>query len=412
MEPEHHVKPEGGYVLLTPGRILRAWELHHAKIITLLDLRVWLACHELVARRLGPQNRARANYTLDELATLTNSTRVAASIRRLERSGLLSWSPRTITFSDAAPEHSYTESVSLRRLVPVPRRLLRALAAGVPRSTLATVLALLLRCAFIRRGVCSWHGRCKSSWVAETFGIHQRSVKRARGWLRAEGWLEATESPAWVRNRWGGAVVVRGDLAQPQRRSDRQSHPPTDRRLSPRRATRAPHLSPPDSHKHPLRAYNHQNPADGGLPGSWRNAKNPHGEPTLHDVQRADLLEPDRTLALHHQACERGLADRSEAGRLRFVALAMHARRCGTRNPGGLLAWLLQGQRWAFATQFDEDQARKHLHRERRQRERGDPNPSQTHLAPIGFVAATLLGLYNPCSERSSADVPSHQAVR
>lgn len=349
--------PEGGYILVEAGHILRAWELYHAKIITLLDLRVWLACHEIVARRQGAQNRQRASYTHEELARLVSVAalgRVKGSLRRLERARLVTWSTNSVKVTHPGPPDSHTTFISIRRLVPMPRRMVRFLAAGASRSVIAAAFGLMLRCLFIRRGECSGIGRCKASWVADTFGIDERSAKRARGELVRIGWVKPFDSSQWSMNRWGGQFQVNLNWRSPD------SKRPTSR-LSPLSPPIEPCLSPPESNKHPLRENTHQNPARRGPAGVRKNPAKSLVAPTLRDIHRSDLIDRERTLALHRQACERGLAERSEAGRLRFVGLAMHAWRCGTRNPAGLFDWLLAGRKWGFITQIDEDQARELL---------------------------------------------------
>jgi hypothetical protein len=51
----------------------------------------------------------------------------------------------------------------------------------------------------------------------------------------------------------------------------------------------------------------------------------------------------------------------SEADRLKFVALAEHARSVGQSNPAGLFAALLRRGAWAYITQSEEDAARRKL---------------------------------------------------
>jgi len=399
--PTHRI-PEGGYILVEAGRILRAWELHHAKIITLLDLRVWLACHELVARRQGAQNRQRANYTHEELARLVSVTalgRIKGSLRRLERANLVTWSTNSVKVTHPGPPDSHTTFISIRRLVPMPRRMVRFLAAGASRSVIATAFGVMLRCLFIRRGECSGTGRCKASWVADTFGIDERSAKRARSELLRIGWVKPLDSSQWSMNRWGGQFQVNLNWRSPESKRPAPRMSPLSRPIEPR-------LSPPESNKHPLREYTHQNPARREPAGVWRNPAKRLLAPSLRDVHRLDLIDRERTLALHHQACERGLAERSEAGRLRFVGLAMHARRCGTRNPAGLFAWLLAGGRWGFITQIDEDQARELLRGEEEQSRPKPPRSKPQEPARRAFANAGLVGI-NLLSQLGRGDAQS-----
>jgi hypothetical protein len=82
--------------------------------------------------------------------------------------------------------------------------------------------------------------------------------------------------------------------------------------------------------------------------------------PTLTNIRPEDLRDVGRSLALFDQAVIRGLARPSEDGRLAFLALAAHAVAVG-QNPGALFASLLRKGLWKYATQADEDAARRKL---------------------------------------------------
>src|SRR5262249_25563386 len=96
-----------------------------------------------------------------------------------------------------------------RRLVPVPRRMLRLLASAARPALVATVFAHLLRCLYSRGGRFSARGRCKASWVADTFGVALSRVKAARRELVASGWLIPLEANQWALNRWGMLVEIK-----------------------------------------------------------------------------------------------------------------------------------------------------------------------------------------------------------
>ena len=106
--------------------------------------------------------------------------------------------------------------------------------------------------------------------------------------------------------------------------------------------------------------------------------------PTLDDVKPEDLRDVGRALELHLQAVARGLADPSEAGRLRFPAVAEHARAVGTVNAPGLFARLVRRGWWHFATMDDENAARRRL----REHLHGRPRPEAPSSTRRGsFVA-------------------------
>lgn len=385
----------GGYVLVRAGQLLSVWEAVRTKIITPLDLRVWLACQELVARRCGAPKGTPVKYTPAEARALVRANSdgaVLAAVRRLTAAGLLHWSGEGITFpSGDVPE---CHGLSPHRLVPVPRRTLRFLAAGTTHSLTATMLGTLLRCAFYRRGVCSWTGACKASWVAEVFGLDERSVKRARAMLQQLGWLSTEAVPQWRLNRFGGMFRVYPDWHHPESNT---------RELSPPPHAKAPRLSPPESDQEPLRAYIHQEPAPSGPAGARGPLTKP---PSLRDITPEDLQRRDRLLALHAEACRVGLAEPGEAGRLRFASLVARARRVATSNPGGMLAWLLREGRWNFITNHDEDRARAWLG------EPGHGHPRREGGAParapvrIRSVVQALLEAHTPGGAREGGAWP------
>lgn len=364
----------GGYVLIRAGQLLSVWEGVRTNFITPLDLRAWLACHELVAKRCGAQKGTPVRYTREEVRHLVRAAtqrEVDISLIRLYAAGFLHWSGAAIAFPNSTP--ATPAGVSPDRLVPVPRRTLRFLAAGTTRSLTVTMLGTLLRCAFYRRGVCSWAGACKASWVAQVFGVDERSVKRARGRLQGLGWLSAEPVAQWRLNRYGGMFCVNPDWDGTEQTSRGMSPPPPQE---------TPRLSPPESDQEPLREYNHQEPAAGGMAGVCGSVPS---SPTLHDITPEDLRRRGRLLALHEEACRVGLAEPGEAGRLRFASLAARARRVATGNPGGMLAWLLREQRWNFITHEDEDRARRWL------AEPGRERPVPTALVSVALVVRAVL---------------------
>ncbi len=169
------VAVQGGYRLISVVDLCRVWLGYRQKRIRLYDLRVWFACQELCARRCALQDARPARYTLGELQQLVGGVggeHLRRALRRLSVSELLHWSEERIDCSPAAgkiaPQDSTLSSMlekiaNYRRLVPVPRRMLRFLAGSSGRVLIATVLGHLLRCMYVRRGRCSTVGSCKAS---------------------------------------------------------------------------------------------------------------------------------------------------------------------------------------------------------------------------------------------------------
>lgn len=346
MESNETRRIEGGFVLLRACELLAAWDTVTSGAVRLVDIRVYLVCREMVARREAAPRKAEARYGIEELQSLVQGPGGAvlrASLRRLERAGLLRWEPGRIAFLRIAVGSG--AGCGERRLVPFPRRMLRFVAQrGTSRATLAAVFGHLLRCVFYKRGVITATGCCKASWVAQRFGVNERSVKRARAELVRMGWLRQLPTSQWRLNRFGGRFEVNLAWSKPHGEGRVSTAC-----VSPPRAQSTAQLSPPVPDKEPLREYKNQEPGTAGPAGVQGN-----GKATLRNVTLDDLRSVKRLRLLHAQACERGWSRAGEAGLLAFVAMAEHALRCGSRNPPGMFRWLVENRRQEFVTQEDE----------------------------------------------------------
>lgn len=349
-------KPEGGYCLISGTCILATWWALKERIITIRDLRVWLACFELSARRDGAQTKFAPRPTHDELATIAGlrPATVHRSLRDLERANLLLWSESGArplvplsTDDDARGFLAWIESVENQaRPVPVPRRTIRNLARTNRKSVLATVFAHLFRCMYFRRGRVVSGGRCKATWTAEVFGIHKRTVKAARRELEQRLWLIRQDSSQYALNRWGPAVIVnlrwrpttnRAKSPPPARQNHPQSPPPIlDKELFYRRSK---NQEPPDGRRHGVRI------------------RVDSSSPRISQVHARDLEASKRIEVLRKQAIQLGLVRDTSCDRLRFHGAAEHARTKATSNPPGLFMWLIRQRKWSFITQEEEDRA-------------------------------------------------------
>lgn len=339
---EWHVesrKPRGGYCIVHAERVLAVWQHYSEGLLQLRDVRVWLACHELVARRCGLTEDRTPAFGLVELQRLVGGVggqHLRASIRRLERCDLLVFDEHNITTSPG--------DCPTGRLVPVPRPLLRLLARSTGKAFIATALGHLLRCVFYKRGVCSSGGWCKSSWVAETFNIGLRSVKESRAKLVELGVLQLVDADQLRLNRFGRPVLVSFTWSHESARREAESTTSS---------------APPGRHKKlSLRRVDHQKPVGAtDLPGVRKRTKHPN----LAQVSQDDLEDPWRLAALFKQARLRNWVCKCEADILCVFSAAQHALRVGTRNPPGMFYWMLSTKRWEYLSGRDEDRARKML---------------------------------------------------
>lgn len=393
----HQTEIAGRYRPMTTHQLCLAWWLHLAGHITRRQLRIFFAAAEMAERRrYGKQERGRAPlYGLDELKALVGgrgsesaSAELSADVRRLARIGLVTLSAQEITFARSAEQIAvddlsgfwamFEQVPHTGRTVPVPRRTLRALAAGFSRAQTAVILAKLIRSVFWQReaGAYRVDGRTKCSWIAEVFGISRRAVTDARARLIELGWLTPLETPQHFLNRWGAHDLVNVDWQPEADRSPRavenseartagegggSASPPADFAGG----SASPCLNSPSSSTRNLKTrklagIRPQAPSGFSSKGfSEKRSRKParsSSKPNLRDIQAEHLKETDDLLELHRQAVGAGLAQDCEASQLDFFAMAERARTRGHR-PGALLMWLLQGDRREFITQADEDAA-------------------------------------------------------
>ncbi len=360
-------KPAGGYCFINATALVATYTAYRQNIIRLFDLRVWLACHELRARRCALGKGQRPRYTAEELHGLVGGVggeHLRKSVRRLEGAGLLVWQETGLDLTvdtSKQPEWFWqllevklTLVQNTRRRVPVPRRVLRMLAMGTTRAKAATVLGHLLRGLYYRNGQCVAGGTCKASWVAAVFDVDLRNIKAARKQLVDLGWLVLQPTPQGRLNRWGVSFTINLDWSSAPRLNQELKAPPPER-LS---TTGLPPLI--NNQELSTRSKNQEPATRRPRTGVWKKTEK-QGTPSLRDLQPADLSDPQRLTELFRQAQREGLVMNSECDRLRFFGAAERARCVATRNPCGLFATLVRRQLWHFITQRDEDGARNRL---------------------------------------------------
>ncbi len=347
----------GGFTFVSATGLLACWWSYTAELLEFRDVRVWLACHELAARRACVEKGRAPRFTVEELSRLVGGVggeHVRASLRRLERAQLLRWSESSIRFVSSleslpAAAQAFIESVqNHRRKIPFPRRLLRFLASSRKPVLLATALGHVLRCLYYRRGQCSASGLCKASWIAAVFSVDERNVKAARQELELLGVLIREPSTQLRMNRYG--LTVRLNLAW--------SPPSASRETPPRAAlptTKSPR--PRETGISSSGRSENQKPA-AGRPSGVR--KRTGRGPRLSDVQVEDLRDTGRLLELHREAVRLGHIGNSEAERLKFVAAAEHSLSHAGKNPAGMFATIVRRGLW-FQTLQEEDRARRRL---------------------------------------------------
>lgn len=365
-------KPIGGYRLIRSDELIASWQALQAGRIDLYALRVLWAQHEIAARRCSLKEGRRGEVGTRELCALIGSTsasRVRAACKALKAAGL---SPRDYLAHADAPSanatslsRAETKVSATGRPVPVPRRTLRYLAKGPRRSVQATILGHLFRCAYFhaKRGACSYQGTCKSSWIAEQFGISLSKAKSARSTLAAIGWLrlEGRSQTYWNRN--GAWVEISASWNLPVRATPAMTDKPVrrDRESTPPPAFSTRRSAPPESYKEPpSRDQTTRNPAPKAAgPRTGFEAGKGRGA-TMRDVTLGDLRSTERLLELFADAVQARYVEDNPAARLRFVTAAERAMARGTRNPPGFFAALVRSNQWHGSLE-EEDRAASRL---------------------------------------------------
>lgn len=383
-------KPAGGFTFVLVAELASAWWAYSEGLVRIADLRAWFACQEANARRSNGKGGDSPKFNLDELRGLTGVpvSKLRGSVGRLEAAGLLSWSESSLSFGDGSDlgaefQAFLSELPNNARRVPVPRRILRLMAGGARPALIACILGHLLRCLYYRNRMVEPRGRCKASWVADTFGVSLRRVKEARAELLYLGWLISEDAPQWALNRWGAWVSINLEWDRLDGTTEAKSEP----KSAPPRRDSVPELAPPEINKEPLRESKNQKPASGG-PTGFSNSHEQGGvkPPELRNVVPPDLRDIERLMTLHAEAVRAGLVGDTFPEQLKFVAAAEHARVIGTKNPCGLFVRIVRGKLWDFITHDDEEAANRRLRRYLHPRDEVRAIPTPPVVAPSAPV--------------------------
>src|SRR4051812_25212928 len=87
-------KPDGGFRFISVIQLAMAWWAYREGFIRFCDLRVYVACHELVSKRCDTREGIAPRFGLGEIQALTGvpTRKLKSSLSRLVAAGLLRWS--------------------------------------------------------------------------------------------------------------------------------------------------------------------------------------------------------------------------------------------------------------------------------------------------------------------------------
>ena len=416
--PEQHHSRRGVWVERIEGRyrpipakqLALAWYCYKAGHVTFRQFRIVMAAQEMHERRRYTKSEGKSSckpsYGLDEVKSLvggrgsvTANMALASDVRHLARIGLVTIDEHAIRFAkdfdqlDIADKEGFDSMLeqlpNSRRSVPVPRRILRALAGGFTAGMAAVTLAVLIRSVYWHKdasvaehgsevggGAFRIDGRTKREWIAEVFGMTPRTVTEARARLIDLGWLVPQETTQFLLNRYGAHDAINPEWVPANDQSEQgaesdldasgssspkavsaggSSRPHTNQNTSPsgnlETRTLRPTRAGPTGESIGSKVKQKE---QGGGTGAKRSA------PSIRDIQAEDLRDMGRLLKLYEQAVGIGTARPGEAGRMDFLALAERARMHGRRS-GALLYWLLREKKFEFITHAAEDEAARRL---------------------------------------------------
>jgi len=217
------VHSQDGYKLIRADQLVGVIGALNDRRITFRAFRTYIGCFELLAIReaadrskpKGGKNRQR-RFLRSELTALIDGkdrTTVSRELSSLKAAGLLAFAETGIDLTAESRGDvllPFLGSRGGKRLIPVPRQVLKFL-AGCTRPALAkTVIAYLLRGLSLERtGKVKSAGTVKISWICALCRISERAARAARAELIRLGWItKDTGSFQRKLNRDGAYFVI------------------------------------------------------------------------------------------------------------------------------------------------------------------------------------------------------------
>ena len=232
----------GGYHRAPASQLMTALASLSSKAITPRQFRIYAGTLEMGAIREAAKSEAPPRFTLKELLRLIGSPNtkrsqraIRADLNHLQRIGLLVVTESKIGHArnlesldpTQIPEYQRLEAIygddffrNHRRMVPVPRRVLRAIARGEFTPAMAKVATVvMLRCLYWHKGTgYRVDGRYKVTDAARLCGVSESTARAARRKRIEMGWLGPDESPEqWNLKHWGGRDSINLDWSEPPR---------------------------------------------------------------------------------------------------------------------------------------------------------------------------------------------------
>ncbi len=367
---------EGGYCLLSQATLTNVLGALIDRTISYRAARVFFACCSMrsireAAARCRFRKHQKIQFRFDEIRQRvgTQSEKlIRADLKQLERSGLLSFTQDAIEVATVpiTLTQSFDLGRSMRRLIPVPRRILEYLAQCPSPSVLRGIIVYVLRGLTLRQGIVHACGSVKSSWVAQIADISLRAAKSVRAHLIGIGWLtkdtgstqrklNATGAFFRINTQWRQSSSTQ-KLSQTVDNSD-----PPDSKSAPLPVQSARNFAPPIQDLKTSMNTKHQNLSERSGVYLQKEELLP---PTLHNIQAIDLHHFDRLESLYWQAVSAGWLDHSESNTLNWICAAVRAREVVRKSGGSavrVFVAIVRRKLWNMITGAQEEYARKTL---------------------------------------------------
>lgn len=438
--------PDGGYIPVSTLRLALAWWCYAEGLMSLRAVRVVVALYELMTRRVA-YSRSEAkqgrkpvftpHFSTKELGDVLGlpERKARAALKELLDLGFVSefsetriaFAPlvedTTLTDSQRSDFWAWYQSLTKRKRVPIPRRILVLAAESSSPAQIAFILGACLRCIYFDKAKgFAYTGRISSAWVSEHFGVCLRAVKSAKSRLVALGWLE----PKGKVSRFGELVAINpywerlAETTEAERKprdhgaggADVPVEGPESAPLPVDFGSKsAPAITRESSFGTEEKYQRESQPprADNSGPGIFNpetQNKTPQDEsgqklppPRLSSIRPEDFTDLTRALILFGYAVRCGLMHNdSEHARLLWVAAIERARTVPARNPAGVFLYLVKNKKWGFLSDghFEAARLRLKAHRD-----------SERTISPPLFVPARV-GFSQPSGEgREIAALPA-----
>ncbi len=367
---------QDGYKLIRAEQLVGALSALNGHQITFRAFRAYIGCLELLAIREaaerskpGTGKKPQRRFLRSEISSLIDTSEGGATVTRelssLEAAGLLTFAENAIEpASDPFPSAELLDLLGSRgtkRLIPVPRQVLKFL-AGCTRPALAkTVVAYLLRGLSLERsGKMRTAGTVKISWICALCQISERAARAARAELIRLGWItKDTRSFQRKLNRDGAYFVINPAWRRVFKRSAPLGAPKCIGSAPPKEKQETPYGS---KNQKALHAEHSAPEIEAGV--CKANDKKRLGVPSLQRIQPDDLRRLSRLRVLYAQAIAAKWLSHSEANLRNFVAAAARA----TRVDGDavrIFVGIVRRGLWHHLATDDENRAMIAMRRER-----------------------------------------------